>query len=83
MLLQKIKDGDTVNIGSLSGDLSPEEMNLLVTILQKPEVLSNSRRAMQDYITRIREQNERTSQSGETDLNALRDRLRKRKGYHP
>ena len=83
VLRQKIKDGDTVNIGSLSGDLSPEEMNLLVTILQKPEVLSNSRRAMQDYITRIREQNERTSQSGETDLNALRDKLRKRKGYHP
>ena len=83
VLRQKITDGDAVNIASLSGELSQEEMNLLVTILQKPEVLSNSRRAMQDYITRIREQYERGSQSGEVDLNALRDRLRERKGYHP
>ena len=83
ILRQKIEEGGTVSVSSLSGSLSQEEMNLLVNILQKPEVLSNGRRALQDYIDRIREQHELEAGGRETDLNALRDRLRERKGYHP
>ena len=81
--LQKIEEGGTLSISSLSGVLSREEMNLLVNILQKPEVLSSGRRALQDYIVRIREQHELDTGGSELDLNALRDRLRERKGYHP
>jgi len=77
VLRAKIRNGENVSIGALSGVLDQGEMNLLVGILQKPELLSNSRRALQDYILRIREQQER-----DLDLNALRDRLRERKGYH-
>ena len=83
ILRQKIEEGGAVSISSLSGVLSREEMNLLVSILQKPEVLSSGRRAMQDYIARIREQHELESGGSGLDLNALRDRLRERKGYHP
>ena len=83
ILRQKIEDGGTVSISSLSAVLSREEMNLLVSILQKPEVLSSGRRALQDYIMRIREQHELEAGGSELDLNALRDRLRERKGYHP
>ena len=83
ILRQKIEEGSAVSISALSGTLSQEEMNLLVNILQKPEVLSNGRRALQDYIDRIREQHELEAGGRETDLNALRDRLRERKGYHP
>ena len=83
ILLQKIKEGGAVSISALSGTLSQEEMNLLVNILQKPEVLSSGRRALQDYIARIREQHELEAGGSEIDLNALRDRLRERKGYHP
>ena len=83
ILLQKIKEGGAVSISALSGTLSQEEMNLLVNILQKPEVLSSGRRALQDYIARIREQHELEAGDSEMDLNALRDRLRERKGYHP
>ena len=83
ILRQKIEEGSTVSVSSLSGSLSQEEMNLLVNILQKPEVLSNGRRALQDYIARIREQHELEAGGREMDLNALRDRLRERKGYHP
>ena len=82
ILLQKIKEGGAVSISALSGTLSQEEMNLLVNILQKPEVLSSGRRALQDYIARIREQHELEAGDSEMDLNALRDRLRERKGYH-
>ena len=83
ILRQKIEEGSTVSVSSLSGSLSQEEMNLLVNILQKPEVLSSGRRALQDYIARIREQHELEAGGSEMDLNALRDRLRERKGYHP
>ena len=83
ILRQKIEEGGAVSISSLSGLLSQEEMNLLVNILQKPEVLSSGRRALQDYIVRIREQHELEAGGSELDLNALRDRLRERKGYHP
>ena len=83
ILRQKIEEGGALSISSLSGVLSQEEMNLLVNILQKPEVLSSGRRALQDYIVRIREQHELEAGGSELDLNALRDRLRERKGYHP
>ena len=83
ILRQKIEEGSAVNVSALSGALSQEEMNLLVNILQKPEVLSSGRRALQDYIARIREQHELEAGGSEMDLNALRDRLRERKGYHP
>ena len=80
LLRRKISDGDSLSIGTLSQELNQEEMNLLVDILQKPELLSNGRRALDDYIRRIREQNE---QDESVDLNTLRDRLKERKGYHP
>lgn len=83
ILRRKIEEGGAVSISALSGTLSQEEMNLLVNILQKPEVLSSGRRALQDYIARIREQYELEAGGSEMDLNALRDRLRERKGYHP
>ena len=83
ILRQKIEEGSAISVSALSGALSQEEMNLLVNILQKPEVLSSGRRALQDYIARIREQHELEAGGSEIDLNALRDRLRDRKGYHP
>ena len=83
ILRQKIEEGSAISVSALSGALSQEEMNLLVNILQKPEVLSSGRRALQDYIARIREQHELEAGDSEMDLNALRDRLRERKGYHP
>ena len=80
VLRGRITEGSPVSIAALSGDLSQEEMSLLTGILQKPELLSNSKKTMRDYITRIQEQAERST--GDTDLNALADRLRQRKGYH-
>ena len=79
ILLDRIRKGEAVSVASLAGSLTPEEMSLLVRLLQKPEQLSNGRKALQDYVAKIREQNEADPSS---DLNALRDRLRERKGYH-
>ena len=83
LIREKISDGDSFSVGTMTTELSQDEMNLLVNILQKPEILSNGKRAMNDYIQKINEQKERNSPEDELDLNALRNRLRERKGYHP
>ena len=82
VLCRKIAAGDSISVGSLSSEITQEEMNLLISIIQKPELLSNSSRALNDYIQRMQEQKEQQSQDGPVDLNALRDTLRERKGYH-
>ncbi|MBQ7895958.1 MAG: DNA primase, partial [Oscillospiraceae bacterium] len=52
----KIAEGATINTACLGQELSQNEMSLLVSILQKPEILANSRRTLRDYIEKMREQ---------------------------
>jgi len=75
----RIDRGEEVSAAVLGGELSLNEMSLLVGILQKPELLSRGGRALRDYIKRIRERKELAA--GETDLRELASRLRERKGY--
>lgn len=75
----RIDRGEEVSAAVLGGELSLNEMSLLVGILQKPEFLSRGGRALRDYIKRIRERKELAA--GETDLRELASRLRERKGY--
>ena len=82
LLRREIEAGEIPGINNMAAELNTEEMNLLVSIMQKPELLSSSKTAMQDYTQRIQEQKERRTGEGMEDLNALRDRLRERKGYH-
>jgi len=58
----KIERGDSVSTASLSEALSQSEMSLLVSILQKPEVLSRGESALRDYINKMREQANRKNQ---------------------
>ena len=51
----------------------------LVSLLQKPELLSKGERTLADYIKRIRERKEQGKQV--SDLRALADKLRETKGY--
>ena len=83
LLRARIAARESTELGMLAGALTSDEMNLLVSILQKPEQLAGSERALKDYTARILEQKERRDADGRTDLNALSERLRdKGKGYH-
>ena len=83
LLKARILARESTDLGILAGSLTSDEMNLLVSILQKPEQLAGSERALKDYTTRILEQKERRNAGGPLDLNALSERLRdKGKGYH-
>ena len=55
-LRSKISEGASVSTACLGQELSQNEMSLLVSILQKPETLANSRRTLRDYIEKMREQ---------------------------
>ena len=79
VIRQKLERGDAVNTATLGAELSGEEMNLLVRILQKPEVLNRSDQALQDYIRKIQEHKD-ARQTG-TDLLALQKKLKETKGY--
>ncbi len=72
---RRLGEHRSVSADALGGELSAEEVSLLVRILQKPETLSNSKRAMEDYINRIRQRRRAQSDSG--DLMQLLEERRK------
>ena len=79
ILCARLRKGDAVSADMLSGELTGDEMSLLISLLQKPENLSRSKQSAADYIAKIRERKER--RAGGTDLRALSEQLRKTKGY--
>ena len=79
ILRGKIERGETVSTATLGGELSGEEMSLLVRVLQKPELLSRGEQALADYIRKIQEHKE--SRREGTDLLQLQKKLKETKGY--
>ncbi len=75
----KIDRDAAVSTAALAEELSQSEMSLLVSLLQKPELLSLGEKTLRDYIRKIRDQKELAS--GSVDLRALAGKLRERKGY--
>ena len=54
-LLRRLREGKAVTADVLGGELESAEVSQLVSILQRPEALASSSRALDDYINRIRE----------------------------
>ena len=50
----KLAEGETVNVASLGADLNSEEMSMLIGILEEPEILANSKRTFEDYVSSLR-----------------------------
>ena len=78
-ILEKLRRGEAVSTATLSEALSGEEMSLLVSLLQKPELLSRSGQSLLDYIGKIQERRDEAGQA--VDLRALASRYREKKGY--
>ncbi len=68
----------TLSIAALSGTFSPEEIDHITAILQKPEALANGRRALRDYINII--QQEKHSRAEAEALAALTRRSGNKEG---
>ena len=68
------------SMAALAAVLTPEEMNHLTALLQKPESAANAPQALADYIRIIRE--EHTKRTGGTDpLAAAMETYKDKKGY--
>ncbi|MBQ8076077.1 MAG: DNA primase [Oscillospiraceae bacterium] len=80
ILLERIRANRPVNTTVLSEALTGPEMNLLVSILNKPENLSNAKNTLKDYIKTMKDQQELSQIT--PDLRSLADQLKNSgKGY--
>ena len=78
-MLDTLRRGETASPATPGEALSGEEMSLLVSLLQKPALLSRSGQSLRDYIGKIREHRDEAGQAD--DLRALANRYREKKGY--
>ncbi len=73
--LRRWQDGKSLNASLLAGELAPEEMDQLVTLLQQPAHLGNAQEALEDYINIIRTERLKSSIAESDDaLLAYRDK---------
>lgn len=80
-LMEQLSAGAELSVSRMTPLLSTEEMNLLIRIIQKPEQLNGGSRAMEDYLRRMKEEEEHRSGQDIRDLRALSEKLRKEKGF--
>ena len=69
VICDMLREHRSVTPVTLAGELPKEEMSLFVSIIQKPEKLSDSRQTMADYINRIETETER--KGGKPDFEAI------------
>ena len=80
VVCERIARGDRVDDPNLlAQELSTEELDLLVRIQMKPEVLANGEQAQRDYIDKIQKQKDARQQK--PDLLKLQEEMKKTKGY--
>jgi DNA primase len=83
-LKRQITSKTLPSAATLAGVLSPNEMSLLTSILQKPQDMTNADKALQDYINIIKTEKlaaGRGESPDTADLNKLSEKLRQSKGY--
>ena len=81
LLKQRHGQGLSLQLGALSGVLTPEEMSHISGILEQPESRSNSSQALRDYIEIIETEAAKRGGSDLDPLLAARDKFREKKSY--
>ena len=81
LLKQRHSQGLSLQLGVLSGVLTPEEMSHISSILEQPESRSNSSQALRDYIEIIETEAAKRGGSNLDPLLAARDKFREKKSY--
>lgn len=82
LLRRQLEEGRSVQLSSLAGELTPEEMNHLVDVTDKPVSLANSEKSLEDYIAVIETEYSKRGGGGASDpLLAARERYQEKKGY--
>ncbi|MEY8386779.1 DNA primase [Oscillospiraceae bacterium 38-13] len=80
LLWQARSEGRRAALPALAGELTPEEMNHVTAVCQKPESLSNRRQALADYIRVIRTESQKRSGDAGDPLLAAAQKYKEKKG---
>lgn len=81
LLKQRHSQGLSLQLGALSGVMTPEEISHISGILEQPESRSNSSQALRDYIEIIETEAAKRGGSDLDPLLAARDKFREKKSY--
>lgn len=81
LLQQRHAQGLSLQLGALSGTLTPEEMSHITGILELPESPSNRSQALRDYIEIIETEAAKRGGSDLDPLLAAREKFREKKSY--
>lgn len=81
LLKQRHSQGLSLQLGTLSGSLDPEEMSHITGILAQPETRSNRSQALRDYLEIIETEAAKRGGAGLDPLLAARDKFREKKSY--
>ena len=81
LLRQRHREGRSLQLAALAGELTAEEMSCLVEIMDQPQVLSNSEQALKDYIEIIETEALKRGGSEQDPLLAAREKFREKKAY--
>lgn len=81
LLRQRHREGRSLQLAALTGELTAEEMSCLVEIMDQPQVLSNSEQALKDYIEIIETEALKRGGSEQDPLLAAREKFREKKAY--
>jgi len=78
LLMERWQAGETPRVPLLTGDLSQDEMNRLVQLLNQPETGQNTQKALSDYIEIIEAEWAKRRAGGVAALLAVREQKRKK-----
>ena len=81
LLRQRHREGRSLQLAALTGELTADEMSCLVEIMDQPQVLSNSEQALRDYIEIIETEALKRGGSEQDPLLAAREKFREKKSY--
>lgn len=82
LLKARHEGGRSTQISALAGELTPQEMSHVVSVIDKPEDRANSRKALADYIEIIHtERLAKGRETGDDDLKKLQQKLLEKKAY--
>ena len=79
MIQERCVDGRSMSLAILTSELPPEEASHLTEIMQKPENMQESEKAMSDYIEKIK--TEKLKKISKDNLLAVQEKLKEKKGY--
>lgn len=81
LLCQRYREGRSVQLAALAGELTPDEMSRLAELIDRPEGLTNSEQALRDYIEIIETEALKRGGTEVDTLLAAREKFREKKAY--